>query len=189
MLRNTSNHWGLVSQLLHWLSAGLVLYLLVHGWWMKGLAVGADRPPHLVIHASAGYVLLGLVVMRMVWRSAQVVPAHPAGAPLWERRAARVSHVALYFLLLTEAYIGWALAGTLSQPLDRTLFNLVRVPLITRPGNRDLHGTLASAHEVFAWILAALIVVHVVAAIYHWTIRRDGVMQRMLPRRPGDGVA
>jgi len=185
MLRNTPKQWGLPSQGLHWLSAGLVLYLLVHGWWMTHLAERADRLPNYATHASVGYVLLGLVVLRMLWRSAQAVPAHPAGAPVWERRAAQVSHVMLYLLLLLEAYLGWALAGTLSQPLDRTLFGLVRVPPITRPGNRSLHETLASAHEVFAWVLAALVVVHVAAAIYHWKIRRDDVMQRMIPGRSG----
>jgi cytochrome b561 len=36
-------------------------------------------------------------------------------------------------------------------------------------------------HSVLAWILAAIVVVHVAAAFYHLWVRRDDVMQRMLP--------
>jgi cytochrome b561 len=185
MLQNTSRRWGLVSQGLHWSSASLVLYLLIHGWWMTRLASGAERLPSYATHASVGYFLLGLVVVRMVWRSQQSVPAHPANAPAWERRAAKASHIALYCVLLADAYVGWALAGTLSPQLDRTVFDLVRVPPVTRSGNRDLHDALVSAHEMLAWALVALVTLHVAPAIYHWKIRRDDVMQRMIPHRSG----
>ena len=57
----------------------------------------------------------------------------------------------------------------------------MRVPPITRPGNRDLHGILESAHEIVAWILAAVVVLHIGAAVYHWKVRRDDVLNRMLP--------
>jgi cytochrome b561 len=185
MLRNTSRQWGLVSQGLHWSSAALVAFLLIHGLWMTQLATGVDRLASYATHASAGYFLLGLVMVRIVWRSQHAVPAHPADAPAWERRAARASHVALYCMLLGDAYVGWALAGTLSPQLDRTLFDLVRVPPITRSGNHDLHDALVIAHEMLAWTLVALITLHVAAAIYHWKIRRDDVMRRMIPHRSG----
>jgi cytochrome b561 len=83
--------------------------------------------------------------------------------------------------MLIESYVGWALAGTFNRPLDRTLFGLVRFPAIAKPGNRDLHENLEGAHEALAWVLLALVVVHVVAALYHWKVKRDDVMQRMLP--------
>ena len=40
---------------------------------------------------------------------------------------------------------------------------------------------MEAAHEALAWILLALVAVHVAAAFYHWQVRRDDVMQRMLP--------
>jgi cytochrome b561 len=177
-----------VSQGLHWSSAALVFFLLIHGWWMTRLATGVERLPSYATHASVGYFLLGLVMVRIVWRSQHAVPAHPADAPVWERRAARASHVALYCMLLANAYVGWALAGTLSPQLDRTLFDLVRVPPITRSGNHDLHDALVTAHAMLAWTLVALVTLHVAAAIYHWKIRRDDVMRRMIPHRSGAGV-
>jgi cytochrome b561 len=170
MLRNTSKRWGVAAQIFHWVSAALVLYLLAQGWWMTHLADRGTRLSEYATHASVGYFLLALIVIRMVWRWTNDVPLHPPAA-----------HMALYILLVAESYLGWALAGTLRQPLDRTLGGLVRVPSITRPGNRDLHEILESAHEVVAWILAVFVVLHIGAAVYHWKVRRDGVLQRMLP--------
>jgi cytochrome b561 len=183
MLCNTARRWGLVSQGLHWATAGFVFFLLIHGGWMTQFAARTERLPSCGTHASVGYVLLGLVVTRMVWRSGQVVPAHPVNAPAWERRAALASHVGLYLILLANCYVGWALAGTLEPQFDRTLFDLVRVPPITRPGNAALHDALVSAHDVLTVILVALVALHIAAAIHHWKIRRDDVMQRMIPQR------
>jgi cytochrome b561 len=181
MLHNTPQRWGLVAQGLHWVAAALVVYLLGQGFWMTGFAPRDERLAHYASHASVGYFLLALVFVRMLWRWMSRVPPHPAGAPPWERVAAMASHIALYLLLLAESYVGWALAGTYLQPLDRTLFGLVRFPPIVRPGNRELHATLEGGHTVLAWILLVLIAIHVAAAFYHWKIRRDDVMQRMLP--------
>ena len=73
------------------------------------------------------------------------------------------------------------LSCTLREPLDRTLGGLVRVPQIMRPGNRNLHEIFEAAHELVAWMLAAIVVLHIGATIYHWKVRRDDVLRRMLP--------
>jgi cytochrome b561 len=44
-----------------------------------------------------------------------------------------------------------------------------------------MHEFFESAHQAVAWILAVLVLLHVVAAIYHWKVRRDDVLHRMLP--------
>ncbi len=181
MLRNTPERWGAVAQVFHWVSAALVLYLLGHGWWMTRFADRDTRLSEYASHASVGYFVLALILIRMIWRWANDVPLHPASAPPWERRMAMATHMALYLLLVVEGYLGWALAGTLRQPLDQTLGGLVRVPPITRPGSRGMHEFFEAAHQAVAWILAVLVLLHVVAAIYHWKVRRDDVLHRMLP--------
>jgi cytochrome b561 len=181
MLRNTPQRWGAVAQIFHWISAALVLYLLGHGWWMTHFAARDTRLSEYATHASVGYFVLALILTRMVWRWTSAVPLHPASAPEWERRMALGSHLALYVLLIIEGYLGWMLSGTLREPLDRTLGGLVRVPQIMRPGNHNLHEVFQVAHEVAAWILAALVLLHVAATIYHWKVRRDDVLRRMLP--------
>ena len=181
MLRNTPQRWGTVAQIFHWVSAALVFYLLGHGWWMTHFAARETRLAEYATHASVGYFVLALILVRMTWRSTGAVPPHPVAAPAWERRMAMGSHMALYGLLIVESYLGWMLSGTLREPLDRTLGGLVRVPQIMRPGNRNLHEVFEAAHELVAWMLAAVVVLHIGATIYHWKVRRDNVLRRMLP--------
>ena len=55
------------------------------------------------------------------------------------------------------------------------------MPGIVESRDRVLHERLESGHGILAWTLAALFVVHVIGALYHRLIRKDDVMQRMLP--------
>ena len=89
MLRNTPQRWGAMAQVFHWVSAALVLYLLGHGWWMTHFAARDTRLSEYATHASVGYFLLALILIRMIWRWTNDVPLHPASAPAWERRGER----------------------------------------------------------------------------------------------------
>ncbi|MGC2518688.1 MAG: cytochrome b [Burkholderiales bacterium] len=181
MIGNTKAAWGWASQAFHWIGAALVLVLLAHGEWMADFAPREVRFEHYLWHASVGYALLALVILRLLWRWTNAVPELPRTAPAWERVAAHLSHWGLYVLILAASLSGWALAGTFSRPMDATLFGLVHVPGIVGSRDRALHDQLESGHGVLAWALAILVVVHFVGALYHLLVRKDDVMQRMLP--------
>jgi cytochrome b561 len=178
MLNNTSTAWGTASKALHWIGAALILFLLIHGWIMVGLP-REMRFGNYSWHASFGYATLVLMIVRLLWRWTNAVPAPPADAARWEIIAARAGHAGLYLLILADAFSGWALAGTMRRPLDAALFGFIPVPGIVT--DRALHDQLESAHSLFAWTLAALIVIHIVGGIYHLWRKQDDVMQRMLP--------
>jgi cytochrome b561 len=76
---------------------------------------------------------------------------------------------------------GWALAGTLREPVGIDLFGFIGVPQLVAPGSAD-HELFEEAHEVLSNVLIALVVVHVAAALYHHFVLRDGVLRRMLGR-------
>ena len=178
-LRNTADSWGAGAKLLHWTAAVVILYLLVHGWWMTEFAARSTRLAHYATHASTGYALIALTLARLAWRWLNAVPALPAGTPRSERIAAHAGHWGLYALMLASALTGWALAGTFNPPLD-TFFGWFRVPALVSGPDRALHSSLEELHEVLSWSLALLVGVHIAAALYHWRWRRDGVLQRML---------
>ena len=178
MLRNTPTNWGCAAQTLHWLAGALILFLLIHGWIMVGLPRDM-RFANYGWHASVGYATLALMVLRLLWRWINAVPALPADAARWEHIAARAGHAGLYLLIFAASLSGWALVGAMRRPLDATLLGIIRVPNIVT--DRALHDQLESAHSLFAWALAALIVIHIAGALYHFRIKKDGVMQRMLP--------
>ena len=86
-------------------------------------------------------------------------------------------------MTLAASVSGWALVGTLSRPLDTTLYGWVRVPALVSIQDRTLHGQLEEAHEILSWTLAVLVRIHVAGAFFHLWFRKDDVMQRMLPSR------
>ncbi len=77
MIRSTNAEWGWPAKLLHWLGAAFILVLLAHGWWMTHLAARPDRLANYGWHAAIGYDLMGLLVLRLLWRWANPVPALP----------------------------------------------------------------------------------------------------------------
>ena len=184
MLHNSQTDWGWPSKTLHWLGALAVLVLLAHGWWMTHMTPRPERVANYAWHAAIGYDLLALLVLRLLWRWMNPVPAMPSGLKRWELIAARSGHIGLYVLLFAASLTGWALAGTLRSPLARDMLGLP-VPLIVSSGDRALHNFLEETHMIVAYLLAALVVVHIVGAFRHHFIKRNAVMRRMWLGSPG----
>lgn len=182
-LRNTSAGWGAVAKLLHWTVALLILIQLGHGWWMVTVMDRPARFANFSWHGSVGASLLALLVLRVLWLAANPSPEPLPGASRRNVIARRCVHLLLYVSMFAMALIGWALSGTFRQPLDPKLFGVIDLPALTQPGDRALHEALESWHGLVAWPLAILIGLHVLAALYHLCVKRDGLVQRMLPRR------
>jgi cytochrome b561 len=177
MIRNSSTSWGWPAIVLHWIGAVLIVMLLLHGWWMTHMTARPDRLANYGLHAALGYDFLVLLILRLLWRWLNPVPALPGEA--WERYAAKAAHVALYLLMLASALTGWALAGTFRSPLNRDLFGLA-LPSIYQSQDRAMHGLFEEAHTILSYLLAALVVVHVLGALRHHVIKHNDVLRRMV---------
>jgi cytochrome b561 len=100
--------------------------------------------------------------------------------PRWERAAARANHWMIYALLLAAPLAGWLYAS--AAGLGVSWFGLLQLPdLVTK--DRDLAGFFKAAHVGLVALLAALVALHVGAALHHAFVRRDGIVQRMWPRK------
>lgn len=176
MLRNTTSSWGWPAKALHWIGALAVLILLVHGWWMTHMVPRPERLANYAWHAGLGYDLLVLLVLRLLWRWANAVPELPPDTKPWERLAAHAGHAGLYVLMFVLAATGWAVAVTARTPMKADLFGLSFVPGIAMERNtRDL---FEGAHEVLAYVTAALVLVHIAGALRHH-FKRNDVLRRM----------
>src|SRR5258708_16045246 len=107
---NSDNAWGWSVKLLHWIGAILILLLLGHGFWMTHFAPRPERIAHYAGHAALGYDFLALLVLRLLWRWMNPLPALPANLKPWDRYAANPSHIRLYLLMFASALTGSALA-------------------------------------------------------------------------------
>lgn len=182
MLKSTAREWGWAAKLFHWVSAVFIFYLLADGWWMTHVAERAGRLPMYRSHAVLGYNVLLLFALRIAWRGIdRATPGMPRGAKPWEWLLAHATHLVLYLLVIVVSVTGWLLAGTFREPLDGTLLGAIPVPMLTR--DASLHRPMEEAHEVLSYVLLALIVFHVAAALRHHFMLRNDVLRRMGLRR------
>ena len=128
-------------------------------------------------HLSIGAALILLVVLRLLWRL--VHPTAPAAslAP-WERKISTITHAALYLLLLVIPILGWAAANYFGFTVH--LFGLLPLPAIA-DGTMEWAHEAGDLHEELVNVLLYVVGLHVLGALWHYFIRRDGVLQRMLP--------
>lgn len=177
-LGNSSTHWGPVSRALHWLIAALLIAMAYLGLSMTELPSGIDKLKTYALHKSLGITVLALVVLRLWWRwRAGATPQAPGSR--WQRRAAQATHAALYVLMLAVPLSGWAFNSAANFALRWFgWFNLPRL----LPADPALKAVFREAHEWLFWMLAALVLAHVAAALKHHFVDRDKVLARMLWR-------
>lgn len=166
------------ARALHWLTAGLLLIQFVLAWTMPD--VHRDTKPVGLIawHLGVGMAILLLVLVRCLWRSTHAVPPEPTTLPLALRALARYTHWALYALLIAVPLMGWANASSRGWPVS--LFAAIPMPPLSPTGSPTGHA-LGDWHRNFAWVLLALVALHVSAALFHHFILRDRTLIRMLP--------
>jgi len=187
--RTDTARYSSVAIAFHWTIALLVIVNLVIG-------IGHEAIPALRAwmgaHKAIGITVLALTLARVAWRLTHRPPPLPLGTPAWERVAAHATHWSLYALMLAMPLTGWALVSGPEATRPLSWFGLFDVPLL------PVAGATADAadkvHGLLGWLMLALVVLHVAAALRHHLILRDHVLARMVPglrraARRGDTIA
>lgn len=177
---------------LHWLIATLALGQIAGGLYMEGLPDSADAEKFQLIqlHKSFGITILLLTLARLGWRLTHKPPPLPVAMPGWQKALARGVHVLFYALLIGVPLGGWAMvsASPLAETVQTYLFGVIPWPhLPFFDGVEDRRGLahdIAELHELGAKTMLALVVLHVGAAMKHWLMDSDGVLESMLPFMP-----
>ena len=166
------------SKLLHWLVAICVIVMIPIGLTMNYVGPGTLQNVFYTIHRSLGVLVLGLMIIRLLNRLIVGAPPPEPTLTAVQRAVSHVVHMALYALLIAQALIGWV--GTSAFGAAISFFGLFQVPDLVGK-DQSLSEPLFAAHFWIGLLITALVLMHIGAALYHGIIRRDGVMQRMLP--------
>lgn len=171
----------LVSRILHWLMAILVLAMLFIGIGMVTSLANYHRL--VAIHRPLGIMILVLVSIRLINRLINPPPPLPAGMPGILRFAAQASHVLLYVLMFALPLVGWGMLSAGGYPI--VLAGSLHLPAIL-PHSDPLYALLRPLHTVLAFLLFATFLAHLGAALMHALIFRDGVFASMTitPKAP-----
>lgn len=180
-VQNAPRRFDAVTIGLHWLTVMLIVGLFASIWSLQSAEHDAVAGPLLSIHRSLGSVMWGVALCRLGWRLTRAyLPPFPPTMGKAQQWAARLSEYGLYALLLIQPVSGLAQSFTRGKPF--AVLGL-EVPAVMARSN-DLTSLFHEIHENMAWALLGLIALHVLAAILHRIVLKDGVLQSMLPWKP-----
>ena len=177
---NTATSWGAPAKALHWIIAVLVLIQVVLGFMAVTWPLSPAKLDLFVLHKSTGMLVLALVLIRLAWRAANIIPLAASGSLALEQSAAKLCHFLLYLVLMFMPISGWIINSAAGIPLR--LFWQFPLPAIIAP-DKAVADAAERAHLALFVLLVVLLVIHVGAALLHHFSRRDAILTRMLPGR------
>jgi cytochrome b561 len=163
---------------LHWLIALILLAGFSLGLYMHDLPLSPQKLKYYSWHKWIGITIFMLGLIRVGWRLTHRAPGLPSSMPQWQRKAATASHVLLYVLILIIPISGWLYSSASGVPV--VYLKLVPLPDLVAP-DKALAAQLKLLHKTLNFSLAALVFLHIAAAIKHQFADRDGLLTRMLP--------
>lgn len=169
------------ARAIHWLVAVLAVIVVGLGWTM--LAAPRNTAPRdmlLLWHRSIGLTILGAMAFRCWWRWRRPPPPLPPHLRRLEAALARLTHVALYLVFIAMPLAGYASAAAAGDAVS--FFGLFSIPPLL-PENPRLSQIAIAAHLVGQYFIYLFVAFHVTGALFHGVVKRDGVLERMLPLR------
>ena len=164
----------------HWISALFIFAVVPIGWIFAEFKKPLGGPEiYASLHKTLGLVILALIVVRLGYRAMNPPPAQQGRMAAWERALAGASHWLLYLIFLVMPVSGYVMSSGSKHPISILgLFDFPKLPV-----TKDIAGTAAQIHILCQWAVYAVVLLHVAATIWHLVVRRDAILDRMLPRQ------
>lgn len=172
-----SAHYTTTAKGLHWLMALLIIGLIPLGMYMHELPLSPEKLQLYSWHKWLGVTVFVLLLVRVSWRLTHQPPALPWHMSKPEQLAAHAGHIVLYLLMLAIPVSGWLMSS--AKGFQTVWFGVLPIPdLIGK--DKELGHTLAELHELLSWMMVAVLIAHVGAALKHHFIDKDDVLTRMM---------
>ena len=172
----TRERYTRVARSLHWLMALALTGLVIVGYTMKTLPLSPLKLQVYSWHKWIGISLLFLLILRLVWRLFNRPPALPPSMTSFTRALAHGGHAALYLLMAAIPLTGWLMSS--AKGFQTVWFGVLPLPdLVSK--NKPLGELLVQVHISLNYILIAMVSLHILAALKHQFIDRDGLLSRI----------
>ncbi len=175
-LKDTSNHYGFISRLNHWLGALIVIGMLVVGLYLNDMPRGDEKIYWLKLHIGVGGLFFVFLWFRVLWRVFSKSPQS------FEQKQSlklitKIVHWMLLLSVLIMALSGPFLIWTRGTPINVFDWFSIPSPIGKMP---EFHELMESVHAIAAKVLLFTVVVHFLAAIKHQFIDKDQLLSRMI---------
>jgi len=181
---SSANRYSLPAIVLHWVLGLSILGAFAMGLYLDDLPFSPTKLKLINLHKWAGVTILFLSVLRLVWRITHRPPALPAevqrNMPGWQMAAFHGTHHLMYLLFFIVPLAGWAYSSAKGFPI--VWFGVWPLPDLVAK-NEELAHWFKEVHELAAFALVGLALLHIAAALKHQFIDRDNLLARMRPGR------
>lgn len=179
MANAQGNKYSLPAMALHW----LIAIGVIANWRIaeagEHAASQAEKSAIMGNHFAIGALICVAIILRFALRTTRGVPAPQAGHAGWERKLAKTIHYIFYALLMIMPLAGWFAMSKYGAPID--VWGLVTIPPLPVAADPEGAKAIFEQHATAGTILLGLIVVHVLGALKHTLLDKDGNLFRMLP--------
>jgi cytochrome b561 len=176
-LKNGPDSFGLVTRLIHWAMALLIISLIALGLRLAWMEPSLANLWLYGLHKTLGLTALGLVLLRILWHVISPPPGpHATG---WMRLFIKAWHWTLYALMIATPIAGWA--GSSASGIDTLYAETFTVPPLVE-ANETSEFVWFILHEIFAKTLLGMVIVHMLAALKR-EMEGDGTLTRMIRGR------
>jgi cytochrome b561 len=168
---HATDRYDRVQIILHWLIAAIILFMIALGLFMVGLPKESELPPgqesvraaYFLLHKSMGITVAILIAIRVIWRLTHEAPALPDYVSTWQQKASKAVHGLLYVVMVAMPISGYL--QSIFSPYDTKFWGIV-LPRVA-DADKDMKHFFHEVHEILAFSLIALIVIHLAAAVKH----------------------
>lgn len=165
-----------LSKLIHWSSALIIGGLLFLGFYMSSLEFSDFKLQLYLWHKSFGLLILVLLFLRVLFLVLFKKPKPIESHKKWERVLSRAVHIFLYGALLLMSLSGWVMSSAGDYTVQ--FFGLHMPDFVFK--NESLFENSKTFHEIWAFLLIAVIGLHALGALKHHFIDQDVTLKRMI---------
>ena len=173
-VKNTLTEYGLISKLLHWVSAILLLAQIPLGFYLVDLDFGVERINIENIHVIIGLSLFYLIIFRLMYKIINPTPKLDPSIFKGQKFLAKLNHLLLYVTILSITISG----------ILKKLFNgetlVIFFKEIRIQDNFELGELFYEIHIFSNYLMIALIFIHLIAVITHKLFFNDNLLKKML---------
>ena len=173
-VKNTLTEYGLISKVLHWISALLLFAQIPIGFYLVDLDFGTERMSLENIHVAIGLSIFYIVILRLIYKMFNPTPELGSSVFKGQKFLAKLNHVMLYVTILSITISG----------IFKKLFNGETLTIIFKKikiqDNFELGELFYDIHIFSNYLLIGLITIHLVAVITHKLFFDDNLLKKIL---------
>ena len=174
MFFNSSQGYGLLAKLFHWITFIALIIQIPFGFYLVGLEFSDRRIDLENIHILAGISIFYLVLLRLIWKLFNPSPKSEHNFFRGQNFIAKTNHFLLYVSIFAIT-----ISGALKKLYMGEKLNFLFFSYGFKKDNFQLADLYYEVHIYANYLLIVLVVLHILAIIVHHFIFKDKILDKI----------